>query len=192
MKRPLLYKFVSGIFGLALVFSIVFVYTSSTAVKADDDNKPEDTASAQVQTNKMVRSDWHLTATDIRFWSGDAQPTTKAAEIQFTFEGAEGKEKPFLPTGKIVAVTGNSGKVYPLDHFTSIDQVFMDSKPSRERPAEGATYHPGEFKLAYFLMVDKEEETFKSVTYQFDSGKEIEIPINGITPEIMKPNPNAK
>ena len=192
MKRHLLYKFVSGIFGLALVLSIIFVYTSSTAVIADDNNTPADTALAQVQINKMVRGDWHMTATDIRFYSGDFHPTTKAADIQFTFEGAGGKEKPFLPNGKIVAVTGNSGKVYTLDHFASIDQVFKDSQFARERPAKGTTYYPGEFKLAYSLIVDKEEDTFISAVYQFENGKEVEIPIEGITPEIIKPNPNAQ
>lgn len=151
---------------------------NDNTVYAELTSKPLETALLQVQPNKMICRDWQVTVTDIRFWSGDAQPTTKAAEIQFAFEGSGGKERPFFPDGKVVAVTGNSGKVYTLDHFDSIDRVFNDTQSSRLHPAKGTTYYPGEFKLAYFLMIDKDEVTFTSVTYQFENGKEAEIPIH--------------
>ena len=46
--------------------------------------------------------------------------------------------------------------------------------------------------IGLLLPVDSSEKNFTKVIYQDEKGQQIEFPIQGITPEIIKADPNAK
>lgn len=149
---------------------------------------------AQVETNKVLRGTWDLTVTGVKFYTGHFDSDKKAASVELTFTNNAGIDKPFLPKGNIIALVGNSGKIYDLDMNHPIDKMYTASEQSRKSDAKqlAQPFHPGIFKLVPSLDVDATEQNFSKIVYMDENGNKVEVPIEGITPEIVKPNPDAK
>ena len=77
-----------------------------------------------------------------------------------------------------------------------INRLEKSKKMQRSLPElakkEGKPYEPGIFKIATGGSAEANEQTFAKVIYQDEKGNKFEIPIQGITPELTYPNPDAK
>ena len=169
--------------------------TPETGVLANSNATPNtNPPTLQVEPNKLLRGNWNLTVTAVKFSEVVPGKDKKGATIEMTIENAAGHDKAFLPNGYIAALVGTSGTVYKSNMKESLDQKYNNAQePMKDRAKrKGETYNPGEFKIGQVLPVDPSEENFTKVIYQDEKGQQIEIPIQGITPEIIKPNPDAK
>ena len=148
----------------------------------------------QAEPNKLLRGNWNLTVTSVKFNEVVPGNDKKGATIEMTIENAAGKDKAFLPNGYIAALVGTSGTVYKSNMKESLDKRYNDAQKAMENNAKrkGETYKPGEFMIGLLLPVDPSEKNFTKVIYQDEKGQQIVIPIQGITPEIIKTNPDAK
>jgi len=148
----------------------------------------------QAKPNKILRGTWNLTVTSVEFNEVSSDPSKKGASIDMTIENAAGRDKAFLPNGYIAALVGTSGKVYTSRMTESLGQSYNNAKESNQKWAkeQGKIYYPGEFKIGEMLIVDSSEENFTKVIYQDEKGQKVEFPIQGITPKIIKHNPDAK
>ena len=148
----------------------------------------------QAEPNKLIRGNWNLTVTAVKFSQVVPGKDKKGATIEMVIENAAGHDKAFLPNGYIAALVGTSGTVYKSNLKESLDQKYNNAQePMKDRAKRnGETYNPGKFKIGQVLPVDPSEENFTKVIYQDEKGQQIEIPIQGITPEIIKPNPDSK
>jgi hypothetical protein len=189
MNRKLVIKIIPALFLLILLISIISITNLKSFVLAANSDTTSSTMTAH--TNKLLRSNWDMTVTDVRFHTGHFDPTKKAADVQMTFLGTAGLDKAFLPNGKITGAVGTSGKTYTLENQT-IEQLYKGSEAARKAPAKGKVFYPGEFKLAYSFDVDIEEKNFSKIIYQDENKNTIEIPLEGITPQIVEANPDAK
>jgi beta-lactamase regulating signal transducer with metallopeptidase domain len=154
----------------------------------------------KIEPNKLIRDDgWMLNVTKITlaaspYDKGNGNYPGKSFEVYFDLENANGKEKGFMPQGKILGVVGTSGKLYELNWGDRLDQLYI--KMQRFLPElakkEGKPYEPGIFKIAAGGSAEANEQTFAKVIYQDEQGNKFEIPIQGIKPELTYPNPDAK
>lgn len=154
----------------------------------------------KIEPNKLIRDDgWMLNVTKITlaaspYDNGNANYPGKGFQVYFSLENANGKEKGFIPQGKILGVVGASGKLYDMNSPQPLDQTYIMLQRSLPGLAkrEGKPYEPGIFKIATGARAEANEQTFAKVIYQDEKGNKFEIPIQGITPELTYPNPNAK
>ena len=150
----------------------------------------------KIEPNKLIRDDgWMLNVTKITLAASPyGKDPGKYFEVSFSLENVNGKEKGFIPQGNILGVVGASGKLYELKWPDPLDQMYIKmqrSLPGLEK-REGKPYEPGIFKIATGAKAEANEQTFAKVIYQDENGNKFEIPIQGITPELTYPNPNAK
>lgn len=178
-----------SVIGISLLVGSIFVGTYF--------NKPVDASSSssaviQVQPNKMERKDWNLNVTNIEFSSTQGNP--KWANVHITLNNANGADKKFIPKGSLIALVGTSGKVYNFDNKISFDTIYNNTEETRQSFAkkQGRTYKPGIMEIVPVLTVDSTEQNFTKIIYVDENNNQIEVPIQGITPEIIKPNPDAK
>jgi hypothetical protein len=197
---PIIMKYskiiVTGVICIALAGLGVMKFGINPAPAKADSSLNTNTSSTilQAEPNKLLRGNWSLTVTAVKFSEVVPGQDKRGASIYMTIENAAGHDKAFLPNGYIAALVGTSGTVYKSNMKESLDQKYNDAKePMKDRAnKQGETYNPGEFKIGEFLPVDPSEENFTKVIYQDEKGQQIEVPIQGITPEIIKPNPDAK
>ena len=187
---------VTGVICIALAGLGVMKFGINPAPAKADSSLNTNTSSTilQVEPNKLLRGNWSLTVTAVKFSEVVPGNDKKGATIEMTIENAAGKDKAFLPNGYIAALVGTSGTVYKSNMKESLDQKYNNTQePMKDRAKrQGETYNPGEFKMGQVLPVDPSEENFTKVIYQDEKGQQIEFPIQGITPEIIKADPNAK
>ncbi|MHB8073943.1 ASCH domain-containing protein [Desulfosporosinus fructosivorans] len=186
---------ITGILAAVLIGGGVVSKSDSNPVLADSSSSSNLNPSIlQVEPNKVLRGTWDLSVTGVKFYEGSQDPSKKAASIEMTIVNAAGRDKSFLPNGYIAALVGTSGKVYNSYMRESFEKSYNNAQPSFEKWAKehAQVYYPGEFKMAEHLVVDSTEKNFTKVIYQDEKGQQVEVPIQGITPEIVKHNPDAK
>lgn len=187
---------VTGVMCIALTgLGLIKFGINPAPVKADSSlNTNTSSTILQAEPNKLLRGNWNLSVTSVNFNELIPGKDKKGATIEITIENAAGHDKAFLPNGYIAALVGTSGTVYKSNMKESLDQKYNNTQESMKKWAksQGQTYEPGKFSIGEMLLVDPSEENFTKVIYQDDKGQQIEFPIQGITPEIIKTNPNAK
>jgi beta-lactamase regulating signal transducer with metallopeptidase domain len=166
--------------------SSVGVVTTSVATKYS----PQ---AIQIEPNKLVSKDgWTLSITKVTslgaakvedygwhspFKESDAK---KSYGIFFTVENANGKDKAFLPKGKVLGVVGVSDKFYEffkgydsLDKWYNGEHWYSISKPNS----------PGVFKFSTMASVNLNEQGINKVIYQDEDGNkfDIQIPISTVS-----------
>jgi len=153
----------------------------------------------KIEPNKLIRDDgWMLNVTKITLAASPNDKgngnTDKFFEVYLSLENVNGKEKGFIPQGKILGVVGASGKLYEMNSPQSLDRTYIDIQRHLIGVAkkDGKPYEPGIFKFAQGASADTNEQTFAKVIYQDEKGNKFEIPIQGIKPELTYTNPNAK
>lgn len=193
MKSNILKIVMVPVLGIVLFAGAVFLnakLNDPIVANASDDEK------VFVEDNQMTKEDMKLTVAEISFSSLSFQdePALKAAEVIISFENIIGKDKAFEPKGYIAAFVGSSGKVYNLKMDESIEKAYQMTREAAQKWAkkQNEVYYPGEFKIGKLLQVDADEETFTKVIYQDEKGNKTEIPIVGIKPRVITPNPDAK
>lgn len=144
--------------------------------------------SIAAQANKITSNVWNLDIKSIEFTVGTEDQ--KFANVEFSMTNTSSLDKEFTPSGKIVSIVGTSGKTYEAPMHHSLAKAYTESKSDRIKM--DPQYKPGEFKFAIGLMVDNSEENFTKVIYQDESGKNFEIPIQGISPKIKPLPTNGK
>lgn len=186
----------TGVICIALAGLGVMKFGINPAPAKADSSLNTNTSSTilQAEPNKLLRGNWNLTVTAVKFSEVVPGKDKKSASIYVTIENVAGHDKAFLPNGYIAALVGTSGTVYKSNMKESLDQKYNNAQePMKDRAKrQGETYNPGEFKMGQVLPVDPSEENFTKVIYQDEKGQQIEFPIQGITPEIIKADPNAK
>ncbi len=193
MKPKAFKVIIAPILGIVLFAGAIFINVNlndPTMANASDDE------TAAVQANQMIKNDMKLTVTEISFDGEPLQddPESKIGKVSFSFENTNGKDKAFAPTGYIAALVGSSGKVYNLNMDESIEKSYQMTREAAQRWAKNhnETYNPGEFKITKLIRFAANEENLTQVIYQDEKGNRTEIPIVGIKPEIISPNPDAK
>lgn len=107
-----------------------------------------------------------LTVTAIRFHEGYRPKGIKAADIVLRIDGFT-KEQ-LAEEGKVLSITGTSGKVYEMEHMGGISTT--ESKPN---------------EITLFRDVDETESNMKSVLYQdYKTMSKTKVPVKGITPVV--------
>jgi hypothetical protein len=179
-EKSLIIKIVTGMFGLALIAGVVINTHSNPPALADSNfnsnsNSNSNSPIVQAESNQLLRGNWNMTVTGIKFHEGSYDPSKKAADVELTFENAAGLTKSFLPKGNIVVIVRKVGKVYKLDIDHPIDKMYTTSEQARKLDSKdhGKTFNPGIFKLTPSFDVDSSEDNFKKVVYQDETGKRL-------------------
>ena len=108
-----------------------------------------------------------LEVTAVTFHEGFRAPGQKAADVELTLRGVTDAH---YIEGRIVSITGTSGKLYNTDggplNLDTINQIQ---------------------KITVFRDVDDNETNIVSIVFQENrTGKKIVIPITGITPKVTQ------
>lgn len=88
----------------------------------------------------------------------------------------------FSPKGKILGITGTSGKFY--DYPITLDQDYaavLEQKKVRAKET-GQLYQPGVLTLYPEISINVGEKNVSKIIYQDENGKKFEIPVSGISP----------
>lgn len=106
-----------------------------------------------------------LDVTAVTFHEGFRAPGKKAVDVEITLRGVTDEH---YEEGRIVSITGTSGKIYNTDEGPrNIDTI------------------KGIQKITAFRDVDDNETNIVSIVFRENrTGKEIEIPIRGIQPQV--------
>lgn len=90
----------------------------------------------------------------------------------------------FSPKGKILGITGTSGKFYPYDGPNTLEQDYaavLERKKERAKET-GQLYQPGVLTLYPEILINVGEKNVSKIIYQDENGKKSEIPVSGISP----------
>lgn len=192
MKINIIKSIGISVVGISLLVGSIFVNEAyfNKFVSASSNSSPV----IQVQPNKMERNDWNLNVTNIKFGTTIFKENQKSSSVYITLTNANGSDKKFIPKGSLIALVGTSGKVYNFDEKPSFDVIYNDTEETRQSFAkkQGRTYKPGTLVIVPELTVDSSEQNFTKVIYLDENNNQVEIPIQGITPEMVSRNPNAK
>jgi hypothetical protein len=208
-----------SVLGLALVVTLGVV--TLTGAKESITTANESTSSAvgavttsvatkyspqalQIEPNKLVSKDgWTLSIAkvmcfgatkveDYGWHSFKESDAKKSYWVFFTMENANGKDKAFLPKGKVLGVVSISGKFYEffhegeytIDKLYSLDKLYNSQQSGLKMVAqrEGKSYQPGIFKFSTGANVDLNEQGINKVIYQDEDGNKFEIPISSSVP----------
>lgn len=154
-------------------------------------NAPEYNSQAvRIEPNKLIRDDdWSLTVSKVTPLSNanrgvgynayDESKPQKYYAVFLTLENIHGKDKVFIPKGKILGVAGSSGKLYEAQ-TRSFDNWYIQNLRGLQLVAQkdGRTIEPGIFKAGLPpIQVDSSEEKLAKIIYQDEYGNQFEIPI---------------
>lgn len=148
----------------------------------------------QVQLNSMNHNQgWVLSAEKVTLGNVYSDQSKKIASVYLSIQNINGKDKPFLPAGKILGFYGDTGKYYELPWEESLENHYAYSEDIRKKGAEleGKPYQPGIFKIVPQFYVDVAEESITKLIFQDVDGVNYEIPIEKVT-EIPPANTGGK
>jgi len=157
-------------------------------------NNPQ---AVKIEPNKLVTNDgWSLSIVKVLNLGGSKEgfgwhspykesDTARSYGLFFYAENAMGKDKAFLPKGKVLGAVGTSGKFYEV-YKNPIDNAIDQWYTSEHWSSIGKPNSPGVFKFSTGVDVDLNENEITKVIYQDENGNKIEIPVN-IKPEIFTP-----
>lgn len=148
----------------------------------------------QVEPNILIRDDgWTLTVNKVSplsfsqggwgYISYDKSRTNyhgKGYEVFFTLENVNGKDKVFIPKGKVLGIVGGSGKRYNSKLTFPLDEWYIKNLQAIQfrTPKDGKTIEPGIFEAGmYPIEVDPSEQKLTQLIYQDEYGNEFGIPI---------------
>jgi beta-lactamase regulating signal transducer with metallopeptidase domain len=190
---------------ISVVVAIAFVTLSNAKASTSsmDEKKVPVTNSVsennsqavKVEPNNLISNEgWSLSITKVASLGGELggfgyhspfneSDTVRNYAFFFTIENAEGKDKAFLPKGKILGMVGTSGKFY--DFFQG--DLSLDNLYSRQHwESIGQPNSPGVFKFSTGADVDLNEQGIAKVVYQDENGEKYEIPFEGNITVIQK------
>ena len=129
--------------------------------------------------------DWSLAITQLEFRHSIENKFVLAA-LAFTLTNNSGVDTIFSPKGKILCITGTSGKFYPYDGPNTLEQEYaglLERKKERAKET-GQLYQPGVLTLYPEILINVGEKNVSKIIYQDENGKKYEIPVSGISPVI--------
>jgi beta-lactamase regulating signal transducer with metallopeptidase domain len=183
--------------------------TDGTMTSVANNTLESNFRTVKIESNKLVSNEgWSLSidkvinlgSTNGYGWHSPFRETDtfRSYSIFFTIENAEGKDKAFLPKGKVLGIVGTSGKFYEFlnGEYPSLDKLYsdkhwetIDNPNSPEHwDSMGKPNSPGVFKLGTHANVDLNEQGIIKVVYQDENGTKYEIPFQGTI--TVLPNPN--
>jgi len=178
--------------GIAKVSTTNTVKNVETVANVVPQNNPQ---AVKIEPNKLVTNEgWSLSIVKVLNLGGSKEgfgwhspykesDTARSYGLFFYAENAMGKDKAFLPKGKVLGAVGTSGKFYKVyKGYDSIDQGYNGENWS----SIGKPNSPGVFKFSTGVDVDLNENGITKVIYQDENGNRIEIPVN-IKPTIFTP-----
>lgn len=178
--------------GIAKVSTTNTVKNVETVANVVPQNNPQ---AVKIEPNKLVTNEgWSLSIVKVLNLGGSKEgfgwhspykesDTARSYGLFFYAENANGKDKAFLPKGKVLGAVGTSGKFYKVyKGYDSIDQGYNGENWS----SIGKPNSPGVFKFSTGVDVDLNENGITKVIYQDENGNRIEIPVN-IKPTIFTP-----
>lgn len=144
----------------------------------------------RIEPNKLIRDDdWRLTVSKVSplssskggwgYNSYDESKSSKYYAVFLTLENINGKDKVFIPKGKVSGVVGGSGKLYDAE-VLSFDNWYIKNLRGLQLMAkkDGRTIEPGIFKASLPpIQVDSSEQKLAKIIYQDEYGNQFEIPI---------------
>ncbi len=131
----------------------------------------------------MQSKDWSLAITQLEFRHSIENKFVLAA-LAFTLTNNSGVDTIFSPKGKILGITGTSGKFYPYDGPNTLEQDYaglLEQKKERAKET-GQLYQPGVLTLYPEISINVGEKNVSKIIYQDENGKKFEIPVSGISP----------
>ncbi|MEA4902575.1 M56 family metallopeptidase [Desulfitobacterium sp.] len=144
----------------------------------------------RIESNKLIRDDgWSLNVSKVSPLSNskggwsltpyDESKPYKYYAVFLTLENANGKDKGFIPKGKISGVIGSSGKLYDAQELSFDTWYIRDLRGSQMMAQkDGRTIEPGIFKAGLApIQVDPSEQKLTQIIYQDEYGNQFEIPI---------------
>lgn len=136
-----------------------------------------DPQKVQVQPNKMVRDDWELNVFSVEFYHPPNEVKNTSVAIGYSLKNQEGKDKIFIPEGKIVSVVGSSGKIYPttIDSNLEFKDLYFTMQYSIP---PGAGLGVGLINFVLTTSLTTNEDSIVKIMYQDELGNNFEIPIN--------------
>lgn len=116
-----------------------------------------------------------LSVNSITFHEGFRAPGLRAVDVEVVSR-SESKAEDLVEGDEIVEIVGTTGKVYNM----------AGSKGT------GITLNPNnnelrELRIIQYNDVDVNEKNIEKVIFQYHTGKRVEIPVKGITPEVTHP-----
>lgn len=159
-----------------------------------DKTFPQDnSAQVQIEPNKLVSNEgWSLTITKVAslgaskltdlgwhspFKESDAK---RSYAVFFTAENSNGKDKAFLPKGRVLGIVGDSGKYYDFYRGANNPNNSLDKWYSGEHwDSLGWPYKPGVFQFSTGADVELNESGITKVVYQDENGTKYEIRFQG-------------
>lgn len=138
-----------------------------------------------IEPSPVPDKDWSIAITKLVFKKG-VDASNKLVNIYVTLSNNNGTDKPFLPTGRVVAYVGTSGKVYPTNEPFTLDEDYKNSQNFLKERAQkyGQNYQPGIYSFVPEILFDSAEESIAKVIYQDENENKIEIPVQEVTLEI--------
>jgi len=127
--------------------------------------------------------DWSLAITQLQFRHSIENKFILAA-LAFNLTNNSGVDTIFSPKGKILGITGTSGKFYPYDGPNTLEQDYaglLEQKKVRAKET-GQLYQPGVLTLYPEILINVGEKNLSKILYQDENGKKFEIPVSGISP----------
>lgn len=185
--------------GTANAISSSAIGTVATVTNAAPSNTTPQNNSpkVQIEPNRLVSNDgWSLSITKVASLGGaqggwgyhspfKVTDTLRGYAVFFTIENANGKDKAFLPTGKVLGVMGTKGKYYEFYHggYDSLDKRYSDEHwDSVSKPNS-----PGVFQFNTIADVELNEQGIINVVYQDENGTRYEIPFQGSITVLSNP-----
>jgi hypothetical protein len=149
-----------------------------------------DSQAVKIEPNKLIRdNDWSLTVSKVSPLSSakggvgynqyDESKSSKYYAVFLTLENINGKDKEFIPKGKVSGVIGSSGKLYDAQAL-SFDTWYIQNLRGSQLMAQkdGRTVEPGIFKAGLPpIQVGSSEQNLTKIIYQDEYGNQFEIPI---------------
>lgn len=196
------------VIGVVIVLAFVTLSNAKANTSSIDGTKASVTSNilesnsqtAKIESNKLISNEgWSLNidkvsslgSTNGYGWHSPfgETDTFRSYSVSFIIENDEGKDKAFLPKGKVLGIVGTSGKFYDFlnGEYPSLDKLYsdkhwetIDNPNSPEHwDSMGKPNSPGVFKLGTHANVDLNEQGIIKVVYQDENGTKYEIPFQG-------------
>lgn len=141
------------------------------------------TINGMMEPYKITGQDWSWSVTKLEFRHSTESKFILAA-LGITLTSNSGVDSTFSPSGKILGITGTSGKFYSYDSPSSLEEGYaslLELKKERAKVTD-SVYQPGVMTSYPEISINVNETNISNVIYQDENGKEYEIPLSGISP----------
>lgn len=204
---------------IALVVTLTFVTLSNAKASISSTNETvapvtnvaleNNSKTVKIEPNTLISNEgWSLSISKVESLGGaqggwgyhspfKESDTVRNYAVFFTMENAEGKDKAFLPKGKVLGIVGTSGKYYDFSKggYDSLDKWYSgehwDSIGEPNSPGHwdsmGKPHSPGVFQFGTGADVDLNEQGITKVVYQDENGTKYEIPFKGTITAFSNP-----